>query len=201
MGTSTGQIVVSTVPTDDELIAAIRAGDERAATELFERYYTQLVELARRHLGWHLKGIEGSSDLAQSVMRTVFQRASEDRVKVDSKKGLWPLLVTITLNKARNRARYYKRQRRDRRRDTPWDDYLVVLKDGPLPEDGVVVGDLIGQLLANFSERRRKILLLLLEDYTIADVAKQVGTTEWTVYKTRAAAAELLRGHFKASHD
>ena len=32
-------------PTDQELLAAFRAGGEDAATELFQRYYARLIEL------------------------------------------------------------------------------------------------------------------------------------------------------------
>jgi hypothetical protein len=42
----------------------LKAGDEAAAEPLWRRYFTQLVELARQHLGGHVRRAADEEDVA-----------------------------------------------------------------------------------------------------------------------------------------
>jgi DNA-directed RNA polymerase specialized sigma24 family protein len=177
---------------DQQLIAAYRRGDETAAVALFERYHVRLLELIRNQLGWQLKEVEGSSDVAQSVLRSFYSQIQENRVQLGPSDSLWPLLVTITLNKVRNLGKFWQRQRRDASRQVPLDSQNDPLEQGPSPQDAMAVKELIDHLLEPFSERRRKILELILAGEPVGQIAADVGTTERTVYNTRKAAAKIL---------
>ncbi|MCH8042130.1 MAG: sigma-70 family RNA polymerase sigma factor [Planctomycetes bacterium] len=177
---------------DEQLISAYRGGDDEAATELFERYYGRLIELIRRQMGWRLKQVEGSVDVAQSVLRSFFKQLRDKQVTVGPDDDLWPLLVTVALNKIRNRGKFWSRQRRDPRRQSPLVEGLDPLEREPSPDDAAVVQDLIEQLLAPFSGRRRQIIELILQGEPVKSIAEQVGTTERTIYNTRMAAASTL---------
>lgn len=177
---------------DDQLLAAYRNGDETAATVLFERYYARLVGLARKKMGGLLRDVEESSDLAQSVFQSVFLRGRDCQIQIGPQDSLWPLLVTITLNKIRNRAKYWGRKRRDRRREVPLED-RDPLETGPLPEDAARLNDLVEQLLEPFNQRRRTIIEYLLQELPVAEIAHRVGTSERTIYKTRQAAMGILQ--------
>ncbi|MCH8923647.1 MAG: sigma-70 family RNA polymerase sigma factor [Planctomycetes bacterium] len=177
---------------DEQLISAYRGGDEEAAAELFERYYQRLIELIRRQMGWRLKQVEGSVDVAQSVLRSFFKQLREKQVTVGPNDDLWPLLVTVALNKIRNRGKFWTRQRRDLRRQSPLVEGLDPLERDPSPDDAAVVKDLIDQLLSPFSGRRRQIVELILQGEPVKSIAEQVGTTERTIYNTRLAAATTL---------
>ncbi len=177
---------------DQELIDEYRSGDEEAARRLFERYYTRLIELIRRQLGWRLKEVEGSTDIAQSVMRSFFGRAREAQVQFGPEDSLWPLLVTITLNKIRNRAKFWQRDRRDRSRQVTLAEHNDPLESEPSPQDAAMMTELIKQLLEPFPERRRRIIELILEGHGVGEIAAMVGATERTVYNTRMAAAKIL---------
>lgn len=177
---------------DDELITAYQAGDEEAAARLFERYYDRLTSLAHQQLGWDLKGIEDSTDLAQSVFHSVFMKCRERQIVIGPDESLWPLLATVTLNKARNRRKFYRRKKRDRRRQVQLDDHDP-LQHNPSPEDAAILKELIEGLIESFgSERRQRIITLLLQGHCPGDVAAQLGTSERTVYKTREAAIHVL---------
>ncbi len=176
---------------DDRLLAAYRNGDETAAAELFERYYTRLVNLSRERMGGFLRQAEESSDVVQSVFLSVFSRGRDRRIDVGPNESLWPLLVTIAINKIRSRVRYWGRQRRDRRREVPVDG-RDLLETGPLPEDVARLNDLVEQLLEPFGPQRRETIRCLLQDMPVPEIAGRVGTSKRTVYRTRQAAMQIL---------
>lgn len=177
---------------DQQLISAYRQGNQDAATALFERYYARLLELIRRQLGWQLKEVEGSTDVAQSVLRSFFSQIGGERVQLGPSDSLWPLLVTIALNKVRNLGKYWQREKRNLNRQVALEGDYDPLERGPSPQDAAAVKELVDQLLAPFSERRRKIIELILEGESVGDIASKVGTTERTVYSTRRAAGQIL---------
>ncbi len=177
---------------DEQLLGAYRGGDEAAATALFERYYKRLLELIRRQSGWRLKQAEGSMDVAQSVLRSFFGQLRQDRIAVGEDESLWPLLVTIALNKVRNRGKFWQRARRDPARAQPLETGRDPLESGPMPDDVAALGDLVERLLEPFSDRRRRIIELILAGQPVRQIAADVGATERTVFNTRMAAAKIL---------
>jgi DNA-directed RNA polymerase specialized sigma24 family protein len=177
---------------DEQLLLAYRGGDEEAATALFERYYQRLLGLIRRQSGWRLKQAEGSMDVAQSVLRSFFGQLRQQRIEVGEDQSLWPLLVTITLNKVRNRGKFWQRARRDPARIQPLDGDRDPLESGPSPSDVAALGDLVERLLEPFSDRRRRIIELILAGHPVRQIAADVGATERTVFNTRMAAAKIL---------
>ena len=177
---------------DEALLAAYRRGDEAAAQVLFERYYARLVGLARKQMGDLLDQLEDSTDVAQSVFRSVFLRGRAHQIQLGPQDSLWPLLVTITVNKIRNHVKFHQRQRRDRRRQTALDTDRDPLEIGPTPEDALRLQETIEELRGSFSQRRREIIDGLLKGLSVAEIAEQTGMAERTVYKTRQAVREIL---------
>ncbi len=177
--------------TDERLLDAYRRGSEAAAEALFQRYYARLVSLARKQMGGMLCQVEDSADVALSVFRSVFIRGRGQQIELSLEDSLWPLMVTITVNKIRNRVKYWTRQRRDRRQQVSLQD-RDPLETGPTPEDAMRLQDLIEQLCEPFGGRRRTIIDYLLQGLSVAEVARQTGVAERTVYKTRSAAREIL---------
>jgi RNA polymerase sigma-70 factor, ECF subfamily len=183
--------VVQDAP-DRDLVSAYRNGNQQAAVALFHRYHTRLIGLVRRQTGWRLKELEESTDVAQSVLGSLFNQLQQNRLEVGPTDSLWPLIVTITLNKVRNRGKFWQRERRDPSRQVPLSEAADPLEQEPSPEDAAITKDLIEQLLAPFSDRRRRIVELILAGEPVGEIAAQVGTTERTIYNTRRAAAKIL---------
>ena len=130
--------------------------------------------------------------MAQSVLGSLFNQLQQNRLEVGPTDSLWPLIVTITLNKVRNRGKFWQRERRDPSRQVPLSEAADPLEQEPSPEDAAITKDLIEQLLAPFSDRRRRIVELILAGEGVGEIAAQVGTTERTIYNTRRAAAKIL---------
>lgn len=177
---------------DDKLIEAYRAGDQQAADLLFERYYGRLIALVRKQMGWRLHQKEPSSDVALSVMFSVFRRVTDRQVRIPEDGTLWPLLASIALNKIRNKAKFWDRERREQRREVTIDE-LKVIESGPSPDEVAAVEELVKDLLAQFSERRRAVLSLMLQDYGVSEIARELNISERTVLNTRRAAADALK--------
>lgn len=99
---------------DDETAVLVRRaqeGDAQALNDLFTRYHTLMVEVARRRLGPRLRLKEEPDDLAQ----TTFREATRDfkRYEYRGEQSLLKWLIQILQNKIRDKAEYYSASKRD----------------------------------------------------------------------------------------
>ena len=91
----------------------LEAGDQDAARLLWERYYRELVELARARLGQTPRRIADEEDIALSVLRCLCEGAAQGQfAAVVNRRELWQLLATITVRKVINQQRLLKKQKR-----------------------------------------------------------------------------------------
>jgi RNA polymerase sigma-70 factor (ECF subfamily) len=108
---------VSDSETFNDLITRVRQGDEQAATELVRRYEPELRIMARVRLtDPSLRRAMDSMDICQSIMANFFVRAAAGQFDLETPEQLLGLLATMVRNKATDRVRREKRDRRDVRR-------------------------------------------------------------------------------------
>src|SRR5271165_228884 len=88
-----------------ELIRRIRTGDAQAAQELIRKYEPAIRREARLRLGPALRPLFDSMDLCQSVLGSFFVRIAAGHYEVESPAGLMKLLIVMTRNKVREKAR------------------------------------------------------------------------------------------------
>jgi len=96
------------MPEDDdfaELIRRIRRGDAQAAQELIRKYEPAIRREARLRLGPSLRPLFDSMDLCQSVLGSFFVRIAAGHYELGSPARLMKLLVVMTRNKVREKAR------------------------------------------------------------------------------------------------
>src|SRR5271157_4853009 len=90
------------------LIRDLRDGDqasrEAAARRIWERYFTALLGLARKHLDDQVRRREDEEDVLQSMYKSFCLRQQRGDFDLAGRDELWKLLVTITICKARNAA-------------------------------------------------------------------------------------------------
>src|SRR5262249_48806595 len=78
----------------------LKAGDDIAAERLWERYFHELVRLARAHLHSKPRGAVDEEDIALSAFNSFCRGAEQGRFpRLDDRGNLWRLLVTITARK------------------------------------------------------------------------------------------------------
>jgi RNA polymerase sigma-70 factor (ECF subfamily) len=175
-----------------ELLQRFRAGDPRAAEELFTRYAQRLVRVAQRQLSKKLAGRLDGEDVVQSALRSFFRREARGDFRIDSSSELWQLLVKLTLAKARTKARHHTAQKRDVTAEVADGDALAaeaVVRE-PRPEEAAALVDQIDLLLHGLPELHGEVLRMRLEGQSVTELAEALQVSRQTVYRV----LQVLRG-------
>jgi hypothetical protein len=178
---------------DDEPVTLwlrqLEAGDGDAARRLWQRYYRELVELARVRLGTTPRRAFDEEDVALSVMRCLCDGAVRGQFKtLVNRRELWLLLATITGRKVVDQQRRLNKKKRGRgkvrgdsvlRRSSalrPEVGFDQLQGDAPPPEVLAIAAEeyqrLLGLLTGN---HLRQIAEWKLEGNTNECIAKRLG--------------------------
>jgi len=91
----------------------LEARDQDAARLLWQRYYRELVELARVRLGQTPRRMADEEDIALSVLRCLYEGAARGQfAAVVNRQELWQLLATVTIRKVIDHQRLLNKQKR-----------------------------------------------------------------------------------------
>ena len=82
-----------------QLLEMYQAGENEAATVLFDRYVARLIALARSRIGARLRRRIDPEDVIQSAYRSFFVHARVGEYQLQKTGDLWRLLAGITLHK------------------------------------------------------------------------------------------------------
>jgi DNA-directed RNA polymerase specialized sigma24 family protein len=170
-------------------IGALRAGDGEAAQRLWERYFDDLVRLARTKLGALPRREADEEDVALSAFHSFCRGAARGQYpRLDDRHNLWRLLVTITARKALDQAeRLYRKKRGGGRvrgesalagADADARDVGIeqVVGREPSPAFAAMVTDECRRLLGVLEdETLRRIALLRMEGYSDPEIAARLG--------------------------
>jgi RNA polymerase sigma-70 factor (ECF subfamily) len=102
--------IIPTLTADQELLARLQAGDERALADLSDAYSSKIYQLAFRYL----RNKEDAEEITQDVLFKVYRKV--DAFRGDAQLSSW--IYRITFNAAMSRlrtARYQRAQAEDRR--------------------------------------------------------------------------------------
>jgi DNA-directed RNA polymerase specialized sigma24 family protein len=183
-------------------LVALRQGSEEAACNLWGRYYARIVRLVRHHL--HGVGVPLSSpiDDENTALEAfhLFCAAHQDGRFPDlsSRRQLWPLLVTITLNRTRDEVRALSAQKRGSGRQVLLESQLEshsessgevgrldqVPASGPLPDQVAIMADECRALLESLHDPElEQVALWKLDGLTDDEVAGQLGYSRRTIQR------------------
>jgi RNA polymerase sigma factor (sigma-70 family) len=168
---------------------AVRNG---AAQRIWDRYFPRLLGLAREELDGRIRHRADEEDVLQSMFNSFCARQGRGGFDLADRDDLWKLLVTITLNKARNVNRENFRGRRSplREQAPPGDDeaqsarWALEQMDtaGPSPAEAAELNEALQQRLAALADPELvEIALLRLEGYTNREIAEKRGCVERTI--------------------
>jgi RNA polymerase sigma factor (sigma-70 family) len=179
-------------PPSTELLARYRAGDDRAADELFGRYLSRLTALARARLAPRIAQRVDADDVVLSAYRSFFLRARDGRLSLTRSGDLWRLLVAITLHKIGRAVIHHQADRRSVYREqslnVELDSHMLRTRDTrPDPQETAALAEIMESLLAQLAPLPRRVLEMRLQDYSIEEIAAATGRSERTVRR-------LLRG-------
>ncbi len=173
-----------------QLIERLRSGSpdsrDEAARQVWERYLTRLLRLARRHLDRRIRVLQDEEDVVQSMGRSFFRRLRRGDFDLAGRDDLWALLVTIILNKARNAADRHFAKIRDVRRvqtlrppDRSWPDApheaCTLEAADPTPAEAAALNEALEERLRTLPERDlRRVAVMKLEGYTNQEIAQSL---------------------------
>jgi DNA-directed RNA polymerase specialized sigma24 family protein len=164
-------------------IGGLKAGDPEAARLLWERYFADLVRLARARMRDVPRAVADEEDAALDAFDSLCRGTGEGRFpQLDDREGLWRILVTITARKAAAQVQHERRKKRGGGRVRAEADLAAEALEaggvaqapaaGPSPEMAALVADECRRLFESLpDESLRKVARLRLEGYSDHEIA------------------------------
>jgi DNA-directed RNA polymerase specialized sigma24 family protein len=162
----------------------LKQGNEAAAQELWNRYFAQLLPLARRRLQGMARESD-EEDVALSALKSAMLGVQANRFPdLHDRTGLWPLLVAITARKAINEVKRQRTKKRDRGAEEHVVDVTLFVGVEPTPEFALQVVEEVDELTARLTdETLRTIVRLKLQDETNEAIAATLAVSTRTVVR------------------
>ena len=176
-------------------LAQIKAGDQAAAQQLWDRYYAQLLRLCRTKLAEQRRRAADEEDAALSAFDSFFRGTQQGRFpKLEDRNDIWQLLVVIAARKADDLIEREHRQKRGCGRvqgESALDAALgasrrrgieQVIADQPTPEFAAIVAEEYERLIGCLNdETARAVAQLKLGGYSHGEIASRLGCSRRTV--------------------
>ncbi len=170
-------------------VRQLEAGSQEAANQLWQRYYQELVELARKRLGSTPRRVSDEEDVALSVMRCLYDGAARGQLPaLVNRQELWQLLAAITVRKVIDHQRHLTKQKRgggrvrgdsvlqggDKDRGNTGFDEL--LGDDAAPEVEVIAAEEFQRLMVLLDDDRlRQIAQYKLDGFMNEEIGRRLG--------------------------
>lgn len=166
-------------------IDRLRAGDEAAVQPLWERYFHQLVQLARKKLRHLPRGPADEEDVALSAFDSFCRHAQQGNYpNLHDRDSLWRLLATITARRASHLQRDASRKkRRGAQDDIPWPwecnpdvgKMERIFSREPDPEFAALMAEECSRLLHGLKDYKlQNVALWRMEGYTVEEIAQKL---------------------------
>jgi RNA polymerase sigma-70 factor, ECF subfamily len=170
---------------EQQLIAAVKAGDLDAFETLFERYQPSLL----RSIAFQMRDVEAAHDIVQETFLRVWQA----RASLKPALSFQALIYRIGINLVRDLARHAETRRR-----TAEDVPRPVPPDNADPEKAaqhaLLLDALRHAIVENLPERCRAVFQLSrLEGLSIPEVAERLGISAKTAENQLTKALRILR--------
>jgi len=170
-------------------IADLKAGDQAAAGDLCQRYFDELVRLARKKLCGASRRAADEEDVVVDVLDSLYRGAQRGRFPLlTDRDDLWRLLTVLTHRKAANQVKREKARKRGGGRVRGESAFAPVAGGSSEPGIGGVAGKapcpasltelkegFYAMLAALEDEALQEIAIWSMEGYTNQEIATRIG--------------------------
>lgn len=171
------------------MLSNLKAGDEQAAYEIWNRFFDRVRGLAKKKLGRLPSRVAEDEDIALSAMHALYQGAQEGRFReLTDRDDLWQILCMITSRKAASAWR------KKAAVQEVGESVLAGSRGGEkqlgiqhiannLPDDAYVdsLSQTTCELLEDLDTRQREIAMLRLHGFTNSEIAEKINRSIKTV--------------------
>lgn len=157
-------------------IGLLQSGDPDAAQPLWERYFRQLVAIARKKLLGAKPRLADEEDVALSAFDSFCRGLKRGRFPdLHDRDNLWKLLVVLTARKACHLLRDEQRLKRGGgQKGASVEELEQVVAEQPSPEFAAELAENCHRLLDRLgTDELRSIALAKMEGYTTEEIAAQ----------------------------
>jgi RNA polymerase sigma-70 factor, ECF subfamily len=180
------------MPSDAELMDAVRSGDEAAFEALLARYWAPLVAYARRLVVHEYR----AEDIAQETWIRLWERRAAWTPTGTVRGYLYRITRNLALNdleKTRTERRWVEEEGRREFRHVPSPDEVI---------EGDRLRAVVEAAIAALPERRREVFVLArYHGHSYAEIAQVMGISRQTVANQMSAALDQLRAELHAEVD
>jgi DNA-directed RNA polymerase specialized sigma24 family protein len=184
-------------------IQQLREGNREAARKLWDRYFQQLVVLARQKFHGLPTAAADEEDVVLSVLNRLFRDAEEGRLApLEDRTKLWQLLAVMIANKVADHIRRAESQKRGggQARQIDAEHLAEVLGQTPSPEVVAEITEEWQRLLSRLGdEELRRIAILKMEGHSNEEIAAVIGRVPRTVQRRLQVIRSLLAGWVRGS--
>jgi len=164
-------------------IKALRSGDDDAANELWERYFSQLMRIARSRMSALPRTTYDEEDVAISTFRVLCHKLREGRYpELSGRDELWHLMLKVLVRKVMHRAEYECAQKR--RVPLSLSDYPDDIFGATGESASFVVAAECEELFARLNDSNlEQVVLWKLEGFSDDEIARKINRTRRTVQR------------------
>ncbi len=171
-------------------IDLFRIGNADAAEQIWNRYFSSIVGVARTKLGIIPNGTLDAEDIALSAFHTLYRAASANRLpEIQDRSDLWQSLILITAGKVVDAKRREFSQKRGGTSVERMPIHLIdLVQEGEQdPALAAMFSEQFESLLGLLEDRElQEIAILKLEGFTNAEIARRLDCGERTVKRRLA---------------
>lgn len=175
-------------------IHEIQHGNREAAQQLWQKFYSRLVNLARARLNSTNRRVADEEDVALSAFDTFYRTAEAGKFPdLADRDGLWRLLVRITANKVLDQQKLLGRQRRGggnvrgesvfkNQFGETFDALSQIIGDQPTPDFVAAMTEQFERLLNVLDdEELKEMAIAKMEGYSVKEISEQTNRSVRTV--------------------
>jgi RNA polymerase sigma factor (sigma-70 family) len=165
-------------------LAGLKGARDDAAQELWNRYFAQLIVVARRNLRGMTRDVD-EEDVALSALKSAMLGVQNNRFPdLADRTELWPLLVTITARKALNEVKRQRTKKRDSATEQRLADIELVIGADPSPGFAAQLEEAIHSLVEFLGDDSLQLVARQkLEGWSNDEIAQHLGVSTRTVVR------------------